>query len=79
MTNRDRDSIAKLLGDLAGRLEAAPAITDGAAKRYADGHPGVNQCAHQAGGLEHVCRSTAAELRYLITSYLTPKPSKQRI
>lgn len=71
MTNRD--SIAKLLGDLASRLEGAPLQTEESAKRFEVSHPGSRH-PFQAGALEQVCRNEAGTLRILIREYLSPKP-----
>lgn len=81
MTNRDRDSVAKLLLAVADRLAGAPADTLARAEAYLKRDPMLTigaQHAHQAGGLEHVCESEAATLRHLIANYLTTAPSKPR-
>lgn len=80
MTNRDRYSIAKLLGDLASRLEGAPLQTEESAKRFESGNPGHPGLwySFQAGALEQVCRNEASTLRILIREYLSPKPRSPR-
>lgn len=77
MTNRDRDSVAKLLRQVADRLAAAPGETRASATRYERDHPGGGE-AYQAGSLEQVCRREATALESLIAGYLSPAKPRAR-
>lgn len=72
MTNRDRDSVAKLLLAVADRLANAPDLALDQAKRNAETDP----YPYQVGALDHACRSEAEALRHLVGEYLVPRPSK---
>lgn len=84
MTNRDRDSVAKLLRELSDRLDGAPAVMTERAQTLTtvDGADSTltafARATYQAAGLEHTCRDGATTLRYLIDEYLTPRASKLR-
>jgi hypothetical protein len=69
MTNRDRDSVAKLLLLEADRLAEAPNITLENATRN---HP-ESPCPYQVGALEERCRQTAHAIRALVSEYLTQR------
>lgn len=74
MTNRDRDSVAKLLRQVAERLASAPEATRESSERHQPG----GSAAHQAGALEQVCRNEAHAIESLISSYLAPAKSRAR-
>lgn len=78
MTNRDRDSVAKLLEQIAQRLADAPAHTKECAEQYQKNTGGVlfNVSAYQAGGLEQVCISSASAIRIYIAQYLSSPPRR---
>lgn len=82
MTNRDRDSVARLLMQVVERLEAAPEKTASSAARFAAEHPDMDRSAieaHQAGGLEAVCRGEAEAIRRHVLEYLTSRdPARLR-
>lgn len=73
MTNLDRQSVAKLLGDIANRLLAAPVKTLEAAKHDQATHGHHSPHPYQAGALEIVCRQEAHALLMVCEHYLTPK------
>ena len=77
MTNRERESVAKLLHGVADRLAAAPTDTDARAVEYAKRAP-EGRMAHQAGQLEQICTQEASAIRSMIASYLTPKTKAAR-
>jgi len=85
VTNRDRDSVAKLLLEVADRLAKAPTETLERAKSYAedmaaraagfDKHGAVH--AHQSGGLESACVSEAIAIRRHVAEYLTQRQPRR--
>lgn len=79
MTNRDRDSVAKLLLAVADRLAEAPHKTSVAAQQFAAERPGmddsIKEC-HQVGALEMVCKLEAETIRGHVREYLTPRQPK---
>jgi hypothetical protein len=82
VNNRDRDSVAKLLEQVAQRLADAPEHTRTNAESYAE-TVGVAEApsariAHQAGALQQVCIGEAATIRSYIKSYLTSPPPRRR-
>lgn len=72
MTNRDRDSVAKLVLAVAERLAAAPNLALENAQRNAASNPDP----YQVGALDHACRSASEELRRYVAEYLVPRKSK---
>lgn len=78
MTNRDRDSVAKLLRQVAERLAAAPTETWERADAHAKVHGHASKAPYQAGALEQICRSEAAAIESLIIGYLSPAKPRAR-
>lgn len=72
MTNRDRDSVAKLLLQVAERLASAPDVALESAQRNAASDP----YPYQVGALDRACASEAHAIRHLVEEYLTPRTSK---
>ena len=79
MKNADRDHAIKMLKKVAAELANAPANTAANAKAYAwrSGHSESSEYAHQSGGLEHVCESSARAIQAVI-DYMTPQPVTRR-
>lgn len=78
MTNRDRDSVAKLLLLVADRLAGAPEEVVARSKQFADERPEMGrsaQDAYQAGALESACKAAAEEIRRHVAEYLSPRES----
>lgn len=74
MTNRDRDSVAKLLLGVADRLKQAPDLALENATRNAASNPS----AYQVGYLESACGQAQNEIRMFVEKYLTARAPKER-
>lgn len=77
MNNRDRDSVARLLEQVAQRLEDAPRYTAESAANYS-GSPLFNVSAFQAGALEQICKNESASIRLFVKTYLSAPPPRPR-
>lgn len=82
MTNRDRDSVAKLLREIADRLEKAPESSLTQGQKYAaeagitvGGDTFISH--YQAARLADHCRIEADAIRHAVEFYLTARPPKR--